>query len=63
MENEVKGTKYDVGNNGGNCKYYCDSNQYHCHFNQYYTDYQSKKTSKKQPLRPKLGCFFDKTIY
>ena len=39
MENEVKGTKYDVRNSGGNCRYCCDSNQYHCHYNQYYTDH------------------------
>lgn len=39
MENKVKGTGYDVGNDG---KYCSDCGQYLCYCNQHYTDHQSK---------------------
>ena len=38
MENKVKGTRYDVGNNSRYCWYCSDNCQYHCHSDQYYTD-------------------------
>ena len=31
MENKVKGTEYDVGNNSQYCWYYSDDYQYRCH--------------------------------
>lgn len=40
MENKVKGTGYDVGNNYQYCWYCCDDDQYHCHNDQYHTDHK-----------------------
>lgn len=37
MENEVKGTKYDDGNNSRRCWYYRNNYQYHCYNNEYHT--------------------------
>lgn len=31
MENKVKGTRYDVGDNSQYCWYSCDNYKYHCH--------------------------------
>lgn len=42
MENKVKGSKYDVGNTGGDFKYCCDNYQYHHHYDEYHTNHQSK---------------------
>lgn len=38
MENKVKGTRYDVGNNSRYCWYCSDDYQYRCHGDQYLTD-------------------------
>lgn len=39
MENKVKGTRYDVGNNNRYCWYCGDDYQYHRHNDQYHTDH------------------------
>lgn len=38
MENKVKGTRYDVGNNSGYCWYCSDDYQYRGHGDQYHID-------------------------
>lgn len=37
MENIVKGTRYDDGNDGRNRWYCSDNHQYYCHPDQYHT--------------------------
>lgn len=58
MENKVKGTRYDDGNNHRNCWYCSDNHQYYCHADQYQTVLCETETSEKQPPLPKVvGCF------
>lgn len=58
MENETKGTKYDVRNNCRYCWYCSDSHQYYRHIDQYHTVLQKTKTSKKQPHPTKVMVAF-----
>ena len=40
MENKVKGTKYDVGNNGRYCWYHSDGYQYYHHDDKYHSEHK-----------------------
>ena len=63
MENKVKGTRYDVGNDCQYCWYCSVNDKYHCHSNQYHTDCKDTQTSKKQPPLAKVEvAFFDKHL-
>ena len=57
MENIGKGTE-DARNSNRNCRYDCNDYQYYRNSHQYRADQTEKQASKKQPHRPKLGCFF-----
>ena len=59
MENKEKGVN-DVWNNSRRCRYRGDSHQHYRDSYQHPADSSKRKTSKKQPPRPRISCFFDK---
>ncbi|MCM1416666.1 MAG: hypothetical protein NC430_12185 [bacterium] len=58
MENIVKGTRYDVGNDHRDYWYRSDNNQHYCHINRYQKALKETETSKKQPRPTKLLAAF-----